>query len=429
MRGPLLCVLLVLVAACTPEPEISNIKLRFDPSLEAGFYSLPMPNDARTVSGRRAGGAHPDFRDFPNPAGSAQLEEYLTFLSAKVEGFGLNSGTWFSFTGPVDFPEWDVDSAALSQRCEGPIRIVDVDPDSPERGRCLPAQIHWIGPDNLDPYLDPNTLIVAPWWGFPLRGATTYAILLVSNLDESGALIEAPPELLRLLAGQSDEIELSEAYSPLADFLAEQPDWLGTESLASVSAATVFTTQHPTKELASLAEAVRSHPELPQWNAAEGLTLLTDDDEPFTTNYSIYTSSYQALNFQSGEIPYSSDGGGFVFEEGEPVPQWEERIPFAISEANAGFEQPEAGWPILLHAHGTGGDRYSHLSGGQRPPAKLAAARGFLSIGIPQPIHGERWPGGTTSQSRSTPSTTSTPSRASRCSARAPWTPSRSCAS
>jgi len=398
MRGPLLSLILALplVAsnACTPPRTISDIQLRFDPELKSGFYSLPMPNDARRLEGDAGGRPHPNYWDFPNPTDSDQLGEYLSFLSTEVEGFGLNSGTFFSFTGPIAAPEWDSDSAATSQRCEGPIRIVDVDPDSPDRGRCMPAQLHWVGPDSLDPYLAPNTFVVAPWWGFPLRPATTYAVVLVALEDEDGGVLQAPSTLLSLLEGQSGHADLSAAYAPLADFLSDQPQWLAEDSLTWISAATVFTTAHPTEQLASLAEAVRSHPTLPSWNSDEGLTQLTADDDAFTADYPIYSGSYQAINFQTGDIPYASEGGGFVFEDGVPTPQWDERIPFAISEPNAGFEQPEAGWPVLLHAHGTGGDRYSHISGGQSPPAKLAAARGFVSIGIPQPIHGERWPDG-----------------------------------
>jgi hypothetical protein len=398
MRGPLLGLILALplVAsnACTPPRTISDIQLRFDPQLESGFYSLPMPNDARRLEDDAGGRPHPNYWDFPNPTDSEQLTEYLSFLSTEVEGFGLNSGTFFSFTGPIAALEWDSDNAAVSQRCEGPVRIVDVDPDSPDRGRCIPAQIHWVGPDSLDPYLAPNTFVVAPWWGFPLRPATAYAIVLVALEDEEGGVLQAPDPLLRLLESQSGPADLSAAYAPLAEFLADQPQWLNQDSLAWISAATVFTTGHPTEQLASLAEAVRSHPTLPSWNNDEGLTQLTAGDDAFTADYPIHSGSYQAINFQTGDIPYATEGGGFVFEDGVPAPQWDERIPFALSEPNAGFEQPEAGWPVLLHAHGTGGDRYSHLSGGQTPPAKLAAARGFVSIGIPQPIHGERWPDG-----------------------------------
>lgn len=384
----------LVVAGCTPPREVSDVRLRFDSSLESGFYSLPMPNDARTLEGQGTDALHPNFWDFPNPSDNEQLSNYLSFLSTEVEGFGLNGGTFFSFTGPLEAPSWDADNAAESQDCEGLIRIVDVDPESPDFGHCLPGQVHWIGPDSLDPYVAPNTLVVAPWWGFPLRPGTIYAVLVVSAQDQDGAFIPATSDLLELLEGQGSDATLATAYSPLANFLAEQPEWLDTESLSWISAATVFTTGRPTEQLGSLADTVRSHPTLPSWNSDEGLTQLTADDDAFTADYSIHSGSYQAINFQTGDIPYASEGGGFVFEDGVPTPQWDERIPFAISEPNAGFEQPEAGWPVLLHAHGTGGDRYSHLSGGQSPPAKLAAARGFVSIGIPQPIHGERWPDG-----------------------------------
>jgi len=77
MRGPLLSLILALplVAsnACTPPRTISDIQLRFDPELKSGFYSLPMPNDARRLEGDAGGRPHPNYWDFPNPTDSDQL--------------------------------------------------------------------------------------------------------------------------------------------------------------------------------------------------------------------------------------------------------------------------------------------------------------------------------------------------------------------
>lgn len=390
----LLAALALHVAACGGGPGLSEITLRFDPGLESDFYAMPFPSDFRTLPARRAGSAHPDYWDFPNPTDSDQLDEYLSYVSVRVEGFGLNSGTYFSFTGPLGLPDWTDDEAAASLACEGPIRIVDVDPDSPFHGTCLPTQYRWIDELSLDPYLAPNSLVVAPWWGFPMRPSTTYAVLVVGALDEEGQRVEAPEELRALLEDASEDTSLADSYRPLATFLADHSEWLGEDSLAAVSAATVFTTQDPVGEMGALSAAVRKAPDLPSWNSAEGLTLLDEDHDEFVQEYPIYTGSYTALNFQEGEIPYADVGGGFVFEDGVPIPQFDERIPFALSLPNAGFEQPEAGWPVLLHSHGTGGDLFSHISSGQQRPAKLAAARGFVSIGISQPIHGERWPEG-----------------------------------
>ncbi|MEE2827631.1 MAG: hypothetical protein VX498_00465 [Myxococcota bacterium] len=390
VRGSSLAAVVVL-CACAVAPETSSTSLRFDPSLETDFWAFPFPSDARVIAARRAGGQHPDSWGFPNPSDSEQLDQYLTWLSTQAGGFGLNTGSYFSFDGPVALPDWNDEAVFASQACEGPVRIVDVDPDSEARGSCRPAQVHWIDEQSQDPYLAPQTLVVAPWWGFPLQPQTTYAVVLVNAVDPEGDVIRAGDELLALLEGRSSKTELQRAYQPLADFLSEEVGWAGDGTLRDIGAATVFTTQDPTAELGSLVDAVRAHPDLPTWNSQEGLTLLDSDHPEFVSDYDMYIGSYTALNFQEGQIPYADLGGGFVFDNGVPIPQFEERIPFALALPLAGFSQPEAGWPVLLHSHGTGGDEFSHLTGGQHRPAKLAGARGFLSIGIPQPIHSDRW--------------------------------------
>mgnify|MGYP001330713302 CR=1 FL=1 len=75
----------------------------------------------------------------------------------------------------------------------------------------------------------------------------------------------------------------------------------------------------------------------------------------FVIDYEMYVGSYTALNFQEGEIPYADTGGGFVFDNGVPVPQFEERIPFALALPLPGFSQPEEGWELPAPLHGTEG--------------------------------------------------------------------------
>ena len=388
-----------LLSACpTVEPDderlVSAVRLSFDRDIGDGFWSFPFPSDLRLIPARRAGGLHPDLWDFPNPGDAHILRDYIVFGSTVTDGFGLNSPTWFRFDGTVTLPEWSEEAARASMACEGPVRILDVDSTSPHYGTCLPARWKVVEDSMGDPWLDDHLVMVAPYWGFPMRSATTYAVYLEDVTDPDGAFVRPPEALYELLSGDSSDAELQGIYQPLTGYLADNALADGWNPGWWVAAATVFTTQNVLGEMDLLADRVLSDPDLPRWNDDEGLRLLEPEDEHFNSEFDLYDGAYTAWNFQSGEVPYSSEGGGFVWEDGLPVPQLAERVPFVVGMPRSIFEQPEEGWPVVIHAHGTGGDRFSHFSQGGGSPATLAAGRGFISIGIPQPFHGDRWPTG-----------------------------------
>lgn len=395
----LLAALCATVACVEPGPgpeeearTASATHLLFDPDLGDGFWSFPFPSDLRTTVGQD-GRSNPDMAGFPNPEDTETLADFLAFASTKQGGAGLSSPAWFRFDGPLADLGWDEAAVRASAACEGPLRVVDVDPDSAARGTCVPLRWRWSETAPGDPWMDDDMAMVAPFWGFPLRGGTTYAAMIVDVVDPAGDWIEGPAAMQQALAGTSSDDALQAVYRPLADMLADDPALAGDVGPRWVAAATVFTTQDVRGEMDRLAARVLSDPDLPRWNADEGLRLLTPDDPEHVQEYDLYEGSYTALNFQEGEIPYSDAGGGFVWDGDDPVPQMEERIPLAIGTPRSTFVQPESGWPVILHAHGTGGDHWSHLTGGSQP-ALMGAGRGFVSVGIPQPIHGERWPEG-----------------------------------
>jgi len=394
----LLVAVALLLTACPTieERPVSDVQLHFDADLRDGFWSMPWPNDARTLPARRAGGRHPDLWPFPNPEDRQIVNQYILYGSTRTEGFGLNSPTYFWFDGAIVLPRFNDDLARASMRCEGPVRIVNVDRDSSRYGDCVPARWEIAEEAGDDLWLEDNLVMVAPYWGFPLDSGTTYAIYLVDVKDPAEDFVRPPRRLGDLLSGTSGDASLQAAYAPLAEYLEssappEAVDPPGTW----VAAATVFTTQDLIDEMDRLADFVRADVTYPAWNEDEGLTLLDSDHPRYQTQFDLYDGSYVAWNFEEGEIPYASEGGGFVWDDaGQPVPQSAERIPFVLGTPIPSATQPPNGWPVILHGHGTTGDRYSHFDGGSLRPALMGAARGFVSIGIPQPIHGERWPGG-----------------------------------
>ncbi|MCO4771099.1 MAG: hypothetical protein KDA24_13775 [Deltaproteobacteria bacterium] len=404
-RLPLLVALCLVVVGCDESYEVRAVATTgpvLDASLAESFWDLPWPNDSRRLENGNIA-----LQGFPNPGESTIFDRYIAFGEEVMTGFGTNSPVYLRFDGSVRLPEWTEESVEASGRCEGPVRILDVAPTSPAYGTCLPARWEFVPANTAEPFLAPNLAVVAPYWGFPLRGGGTYAVYLV-DLESSDGFVTGSSELQALLAGTGDAA-LQSAYQPFVDYLAtdalaagaagEEPilaegDDEPVEGLDVrwIAHATVFTTEDPTGEMRVLSEHLQNDAVDVRW---EGDIVTLDEDHPeFHDDFEVREGTYFAPNFQRGEIPYNDDGGGFEFDaQGEPIAQLDELIPFALAMPRGDFEQPADGWPVILHAHGTGGDRWSHITrSGNLSPGSLGANRGFLSVGIPQPFHGDRWP-------------------------------------
>jgi predicted esterase len=401
-RLRLLLVLLLLAACVDPPREASTVVVAaMDFGAAVGgdgttFWAAPWPSDARLT-----GEGRPDLDGFPNPGASDLLGDYIQFGKDTAQGYGLTSPVYFDFSAATTLADWDEDDAETSQSCEGPVRILNVDPDSSELGRCTPAQWVILPSNSTDAFLEPNLIVVQPSWGFPLLPETTYAVYFV-DLEALDGFVEGPEALQQALSGASTA-PWAASYQPFVEFLAANPTAAGEEGVGDdgaydprwIASATVFTTHHPTAEMAIAAAFVAGDPDYPVWNDEEGLVEILEGHEEYHSDYRMWVGAYTARNFQRGEIPYANEGGGLVFENGEIIPQALERIPFVIGMPDPGYEKPKAGWPLILHSHGTTGDEFSHIGAGSfLRPGLLASDRGFISMGIPQPIHGERWPEG-----------------------------------
>jgi hypothetical protein len=97
---------------------------------------------------------------------------------------------------------------------------------------------------------------------------------------------------------------------------------------------------------------------------------------------------YPAPNFQSGPAPYDERGSGeIVVEGGVPVMVEEHDGRFMLTVPTS--PMPPDGYPIVLYAHGTGGD-YESFVGGEE--GLLLAQAGYAVMGIDQVLHGDRNP-------------------------------------
>ncbi len=347
------CAVLVLGTGCVPEAGPL-------PILEGeGFFDRPWPSDLR----RGPEGLQLD--GFPKRDRFALLDTYLS-LAETLDGYGNNSPVYLRFEGPID-PALAPDPEA-SLGVDATILLVDVDPGSAHRGEIVPVEWAWQAHETE--FQPEHLLAVRPVYGFPLRPATRYALVVREPLAEVGDAMAS--------VWEPDHPE-HEHYLSLQETLFT----IGID-VESVAAAAVFTTQDPVSEMAEYAHYIVAELDLPSFGSQ--LALL----ERFPA-YDLYEGWTFAPLFQEGERPYASEGGGlFRNEAGAPRPYAWEWIRFSLA-LPTGFVAPQSGWPLYIYSHGTGGDYITYADDGTGlEVANLLARQGMVGLGIDQPLHGLR---------------------------------------
>jgi hypothetical protein len=263
--------------------------------------------------------------------------------------------------------------------------LVDVTPGAAHRGEKLPLQLEY--QDDADDFLGAHSLALRPYPGIPPRAGETYAAVVTDGVRGPGGSVVAAEALRRVLDGAPNgalETRAAAAYAPLVSWLDEQ----GLR--AHVAAATVYTTNQGASVMDALRAAVYATP---------APTLGPVVHAGNMGAYDLYTSSYQAPNFQVGAPPYTTTGGQINLSGGAPVPTRTETLRTAFSVPVG--TMPSAGWPVMLYAHGTGGDYESFIDDGTAGRfAEVDDADGnvlarFVVISIDQVLAGTRAPAGT----------------------------------
>lgn len=345
--------------------------VRFDPV--GGFWAWPFPSLLRV----RPNGA-PDYSNLPNPKNVSVVGKYVDAAHALVDGASCNGPIYFGLTrtpDPATLPD-----VAASLEPGAAVFLVDVDPASPERGQRIPVRVSVVT-DPVEGTYEPPVLVLLPLFGFPLRGATTYAAIVTSALAAAdGTAFQVPPLLAQALAGEAPA-DVQAALQPLVDAI---PD-LGIDP-GGIVGATVFRTLDPTSELAALRQFIVEQglwPTLQDVSVAKELPTYWRIDARLAT-----------WNFQQGTPPYGQ-GGGFVYgADGVPASK-PESLDIAFSIPKTPLVTATGKTPLVLYSHGTGGDFDSFLSEGV---ADELAEAGVACVSIPQPMHGKRWAGSANAQ-------------------------------
>jgi len=344
---------LLLMACVETGPAAMN-------DLDGEFFDAPFPNDLRRTP---SGGL--DMSGFPGRDDQPLIEQYTTIMEQSLDGAGTTAPITFRFKDPLDTSELPKPLGTLYP--SSAVFLLDVDPDSPDFGTRIPVE--WDFQEEKTTFQPENLLTLAPLPGIPLRPGTTYAAGVTTKI--AGAH-EAFPAVFE--EGHADHA----LYADLQAALFED----GTP-VEDVAIATVFTTQDPVEETAVIARHIQA--DLGIQDLGQELVLIDAGNY-----FARFEGELSLPVWQHGERPYASEGGAFIVNDGVPEIYAWERVRFTLT-VPLDQDMPAGGWPVVLYAHGTGGDWASCCSDPSRQSqAARAGEAGLAMLGFSQPLHGDR---------------------------------------
>lgn len=346
-----------------------------DLTLENAFFDFPYPSDLRLTSL-----GTPDLARFPDPG--VPILAGLKSGATERKGFPVVPVGYFRLTKR---PRARDPETIVSDRG---VLLIDIDPSSPARGTLFPVVAQT---PNADPYVPENLIAIGARPGIVLSPRRKYAFVVTRSVgfeEESTGGIVAPPTLAEMARGETPRgakgAVLQELYRPLWESLeragVRRDDVIG---------ATVFTTGDVVADTNALGSTVlaRHAPDL------EDLVLEGEDKAPFCH----LRARVRLPQFQRGRPPFHDEGLFEIGPDGAPVMQREESI--GVSIAIPREPMPEAGYPLVVYFHGSGGVSRELIDGGDKasggdvtrwPAAVLTKHHHFAVAGAALPMSPER---------------------------------------
>jgi len=349
------------------------------------FFRLPYPNDIRLSAGR------PDLTGFPTPGdgilGYDLVQRYVDAVESRQNGFGLSPAVQFRFSGS---PNFDTLTASGDART---VHLINVDVTSPEYGRR--RGLRWAANTGRTRYMCANQMMIRSNWGDPLLPNTTYAFMITRGVRSAeGQALQRDDDFAAMLQATRPEGRLGAAW----DAHAKLRDWLADSEAEPPAAddlffASVVTTGDPLSAVEALAaEAREADVELSSATLCtsgasspcefgEARRACGDSQDFFEVHGTLNLPS-----FQEGNAPFEAAGGA-------ATPGIKRREDVCVAMTIPKTDVPEAGWPVLIVAHGTGGNFKGHV-GDIGPAVNSIAIDGetinFVTIGWDQVLHGSR---------------------------------------
>ncbi len=339
------------------------------------FLDHPFPSDLRMENG------HPRYAGYPNPRQSVLIQQFIDVVGPVLDGFSPAATGYLRWSGPIDpatLPTTPVDSLGAGAS----VQLLDVDPASPESGTRRLVSVAWRESEGV--YWQPRTLAFMPALGFPLRAKTRYALVVTDAIKAPGGRAVHPSaDLAAVLGLSAGDDRTAGAKAALAPAL-EAVEAAGVARARIVHLA-VFTTADPASELFAVRDDVLASVPAPTPHLADWTVAGSND------RFDEYLGRFgPSPNYQAGTTPFETEGSGGEFQivDGKPklVDTFDPRFSLSVPNA-AACPMPAAGYPIVLYAHGTGGNYRSYVSEGV---AESLAARCLAVMGVDQIFHGDR---------------------------------------
>ena len=390
------------------------------------FYRLPFPNDIRVRDGAITLAGHPSPGEV---LGIDVTGLYLRSIEEDNDGFDTTAPVLFRLTdvprngslclspGSVHLeqPEPGAEAFCVPGSADPTVYLINIDPDHPQYNQRIPVQMSVEG--ERGQFVCQNRLAIAPLDGQPLDQETIYAAVITTGLENS--LGDSPiqdQDFARILTGLTEgniTAEVLAATEPLRDWLADSS--ITTPDPSTLAAATVFTTGRPDRFASRIRDAVLARP-APEFDAG-AFACSAAPAAPVchgggiagrncdivgggTPNYVEVQGTYQAPVYQGGVRPYPQalgdqpSGQLQLAADGSVMEVAEETMCFSLTIPATGVPgtpdaEPPRGWPVIIYAHGTGGN-YRSLSGNADGLIGLFSGMGFATIGFDNIMHGPR---------------------------------------
>jgi hypothetical protein len=385
VRSRTACLLLIVVtsSACGGGERFVQRDTTSSFALDTkAFWSLPFPSDLR----REEDGTFNLLR-YRTPR-NGMVDAWLKTADERLtDGWGLTPGAFFTFSGDLD-PKSFPSSPAATLEPSASVYLVDIDPDSPEQGRRFPLEVTFTAqggvtrPDRL--------LALVPVFGFVRRANTLYAAVITDAVrDVAGEPVGRSPEFHQAFVGGKD------APAEAVRHLQPLRTWAQSQKLevSKIVNAAVFRTMDPSRRIDRLAAFAES---LPPPQLVSGWEQANDYPD-----FVVLTATWRVPKVQAGDRP---GHGAIVWDaEGDPVKTGDQdaRLVLAVPKR----PMPEAGFPLMMYLHGSGGQAFEGIDRGPehqdgpppRPdappgtgPASYLAKRSIGLLGFDFPLHGTR---------------------------------------
>ena len=346
---------------------IGPVQPVFDPSVldgSASFFDFPYPSDLRVDADGR-----PQLDQFPHQRGL--VAEVVGELQTEHAGFSPITGVYFRFTGPLDesaLPAHPADTQADGSL----VLLVDVDPDSPERGRHMPAYVHFQHASTA--FWQPDTLVVRAVPGVHLHPGRRYAAVIRAGITAAdGTPVEPSPAFV---GAASSGGAVGDAYTALMADLADLG--IAAEEVLVASAFTVSDTATQMDMARAFIEA-QPLPEVRSWRRVAAQPTM-DSFEAELDVYELFGDAPPYTAFGTGRIAFDASG--------QPLTVTRRTIHVGLTIPTS--DPPAGGYPVVLYGHGTGGDDQTHFGDEGAEMAKV----GVAMLGFDAALHGLRAPPG-----------------------------------